>query len=55
MSSVLVEGARSADPPNNQGTFLATWLSTLPDETRLAIPLASAGKGFTSASQSAGS
>ena len=41
--------------PSSQGIRLATWLSTLPDETRLAMPLASAGKGATSASQSFGS
>ena len=44
--SVLVEGARSAEPPSSHGTCLATWLSTLPDEARLAMPLASAGKGL---------
>ena len=43
-SWVLVEGARSAEPPISQGTFLAMALSTLPDESRLAIPLGSAGK-----------
>ena len=53
-SSVLVEGARSAEPPSSQGTCLATWLSTLPDEARLAMPLASAGKGLMSASQPSG-
>ena len=43
VSSVIVEGARSAEPPISQGILPATALSTLPAETRLAIPLASAG------------
>ena len=51
---VLVEGARSAEPPISQGTFLATALRTLPDESRLATPLASAGKVGRSLSQPSG-
>ena len=41
---VFVEGARSAEPPISQGIFLATAFSTLPDASRPASPLASAGK-----------
>ncbi len=33
---VLVEGARSADPPINHGTFLATALSISPEAARTA-------------------
>ena len=42
MSLVLVEGDRSAEPPTSHGTAWATALSTCPDESRLAMPLASA-------------
>src|ERR1019366_7554371 len=42
-SRVNVEGSRSAAPPSNQGTDWATALRTLPDDSRLAMPLASAG------------
>ena len=52
---VLVDGARSAAPPISQGTFLATAFNTLPDEARVAIPLASAGKAGKSLSQPSGS
>ena len=41
---VFVDGARSADPPISHGTFFATALSTLLDDSRLATPFASAGK-----------
>src|ERR1019366_6087956 len=41
--SVLVEGARSAAPPINHGTFLATAFNTLEFDSRVATPLASAG------------
>ncbi len=34
VSRVLVEGARSADPPRIQGTWRATALRTLPEESR---------------------
>ena len=54
-SIVLFDGARSAEPPISQGTFLATALSTWPDETRLATPLASAGNTGMSLSQPSGS
>ena len=51
---VLVEGARSADPPTSHGTRGAIALSTLPEESRLASPLASAGNSGSSASQPSG-
>src|ERR1017187_6018117 len=41
---VKVEGSKSAAPPSNQGTASARMLRTLPDDSRLAMPLASAGK-----------
>ena len=50
--SVIVEGARSPAPPSSHGTRLATALSTLPPETRVARPLGSGGKLGISASQS---
>ena len=51
----MVEGARSAEPPRNQGTALLIASITLPDETRLASPLGSAGKVGIAASHPAGS
>ena len=44
---VLVDGARSAAPPISQGTFRAIAFKTMPDEMRVAIPLASAGKAVS--------
>src|SRR4029450_8874418 len=44
VSVVLFDGARSADPPRNHGMFCASTLSTLPDASRPAMPLASAAK-----------
>src|SRR5712691_11155183 len=41
---VLVDGLRSADPPSSQGMFCASTLSTLPEASRPAMPLGSAGK-----------
>ena len=55
VSRVLVDGARSAAPPISHGTFLATAFSTFPEESRVAIPLASGAKGGTSLSQPSGS
>ena len=40
---VLVDGARSADPPSSQARACAIALSTWPEESRLAMPFASAG------------
>src|SRR5436190_24119281 len=51
---VLQEGARSAEPPISQGTFLARILSTLPEESRVAKPLASGGKVDRPLSQPSG-
>ena len=52
---VLVEGARSAAPPISQGTFWARMLRILPEESRVAMPLASAGKVGRSLSHPSGS
>ena len=41
---VLLEPARSADPPQSSGRLAATALMTLPDATRVATPLGSASK-----------
>src|SRR4029453_8140185 len=41
---VLLGEPRSADPPSSHGMFCASTLSTLPDASRPAIPLGSAGK-----------
>src|SRR5258708_38279761 len=41
---VLLECARSAEPPMSQGIFLASAFRTLPEESREAMPLASAGE-----------
>ena len=41
---VLFEGPRSPEPPRNQGMFCASTFSTLPEASRPAIPLGSAGK-----------
>src|ERR1700745_1894099 len=40
---VLVDGARSAAPPTNQGMFLAAVFSTLAEDSRVARPFGSAG------------
>jgi len=45
VSSGLVEGPDRRRPPISQGTFFASALSTLPDESRVASPLASPGIG----------
>src|SRR6266852_8047021 len=41
---VLLDLARSAEPPTSQGIFCARALRTLPELSRVAIPLGSAGK-----------
>src|SRR5688572_13809438 len=50
LRSVLVDGARSAEPPISHGVFVASTLSTVPDESRDAIPFLSAGNTGRSAS-----
>ena len=55
VSVVLVDGPRSAEPPISQGMFCASTFSTLPDASRPAMPLASAGKLGRLRSQPAGS
>src|SRR5256885_17022838 len=40
---VLLDLARSADPPMNHGIFLAIAFSVLPELSRVPIPFASAG------------
>ena len=45
MIRVLVDGARSADPPISHGRFLATALSTLPDDSRRSDSLGVGGEG----------
>ena len=52
--SDLFDGDKSAEPPIIQGIFWATLLSTFPDETRLAIPLASVSNVGMSPSQRSG-
>ena len=54
VSSVLVEGERSVEPPTNHGCFLAIAFSTLPEESLLAIPFASGGNIGISESQPCG-
>src|SRR3546814_17535147 len=51
----VCEGDRSAEPPISQGIRSARTFSTLPDASRLATPLASAGKVGRSASHPSGS
>ena len=46
MRCVCVDGARSAEPPISHGTFLAMPFKTLPDESRVARPFASAREGW---------
>src|SRR5437899_8215310 len=41
---VLFDGPRSAEPPSSHGMFCASTLSTLPEASRPAMPLGSAGK-----------
>ena len=41
---VLFEGARSAEPPRNQGMFWASTFSAAPEASRPATPFGSAGK-----------
>src|SRR5246127_5174786 len=41
---VLLDLARSAEPPTSQGIFCARALRTLPELSRVAMPLGSAGK-----------
>src|SRR2546422_5281292 len=41
---VLFDGPRSADPPRSHGTLCASTLSTLPEASRPATPLASRRK-----------
>src|SRR5580765_3371146 len=45
VSRVFVEGKRSAAPPISHGTVWHTAFSTLPEESRVARPLGSAGEG----------
>src|SRR6267154_552953 len=52
---VLLDLARSADPPMNHGIFLAIAFSVLPELSRVPMPLASAGKVGMSLSQPVGS
>ena len=54
-SAVYVDGSRSAEPPISAGRRGAMAFITLPEATRVAMPLASAGKTGMSASQPAGS
>src|SRR5208282_3962854 len=51
---VFVEGYRSAEPPISQGWFFAIALSTLPDDSRVAVPLASGAKVGRSLSHPSG-
>src|SRR5262249_53718288 len=44
VKAALVDEAKSADPPNSQGIFCPSTLSTLPEASRPAMPLGSAGK-----------
>ena len=55
VSVVLFDGPRSAEPPSNHGTFCASALRTLPDASRPATPLASAGNIGRLRSQPSGS
>ena len=51
---VLVEGARSAEPPMNHGTAGAMALITLPEAAREAMPFSSAGNTGSTFSQPLG-
>ncbi len=48
---VLLEPARSADPPHSSGSVVAAALMTLPEATRVATPLGSASKVGSEAAQ----
>ena len=52
--SVLVELARSAEPPTSCGTRLAAHWIAMPDALRVAIPFGSASNRGTSSSKPAG-
>ena len=54
VSVVLFDGPRSADPPRNHGMLCASTFSALPEASRPAMPLASAGKTGRSRSHPAG-
>ena len=51
---VLLDSARSAEPPQNSGTFSAMALMTAPDALRVATPLGSASKVGRSSAQPTG-
>src|SRR5215472_3835710 len=51
---VLLDLARSAEPPTIQGMFLARAFRVLPELSRVAMPLGSAGKTGRSLSQPSG-
>ncbi len=51
---VLLEPARSAEPPQSSGRVSASALITVPEATRVAIPFSSAGKAGTLLSQPSG-
>ena len=51
---VLLDSARSAEPPQNSGTVSAMALIAAPDALRVATPLGSAGKVGSSSSQPCG-
>ena len=53
--SVKVDGARSADPPTNSGTFAATHWITVSDDLRVAVIDPEAWNFGTSRSQPSGS
>src|SRR6516225_2626866 len=55
VKAALVDEAKSADPPNSQGIFCPSTLSTLPDASRPAMPLGSAGNTGSPRSHPAGS
>ena len=48
---VLLDSARSAEPPHSSGSFGASAVSTLPDAARVATPLASASQEGSASSQ----
>ena len=48
---VLLDSARSAEPPHSSGSFGASALSTLPEAARVAMPLGSASQLGRASSQ----
>src|SRR6516225_1154647 len=54
VNAVLLDGARSAEPPSNQGMFWASTFNTFPDASRPASPFGSAGNDGRLRSQPAG-